>query len=131
MAKKAKSPKVGNVRWLTFNDIIDTSPAKLTESSSLHNKSGPVRFTAADKLVFLTIFRGAKNRIYNDERGYYSTESVRQIAEMTGLNRETVIISVKKWVAVCMLKIARQGTAPGSSTVYKVRHFNIQKAEKQ
>lgn len=123
--------KSDSVRGFTFNWIIDTSPEELTVMLSPSCSAGSIRFVAKDKAVLLTIFRSAKLRTYNDERGYYSTESVRQIAEMTGLNRETVIISVKKWVAVCMLKIARQGTAPGSSTVYKVRHFNIQKAEKQ
>lgn len=123
-------PKDGNIRWFTFNEIIDTSPAELVKKISANSDAGKIRFTPTDKLIFLTIFRGAKTRLYNGERGYYSTESVRQIAKSTGVKKDTVTASVKKWLAAGMLKVARKGTAPGIATVYKVKHFNVKQNTK-
>ena len=112
-------------RWHTFNMIMDVSPKKLTEKlPAMTGGEHPTKpLTGTDKIIFCAIFRSAKLRTFGGERGYFSRVSIRQITEMTGTSKETVILSIKKWVKIGMVKISRRGVFAGAPTIYKVNHF--------
>lgn len=118
MAKSKE--KKENIRWRTLNAIIDTSPKNISTLVS----GGTITFTPSDKLVFLTIFRGAKPRIFNNQRGYYTNTTTRKLAEITGLHSETVTRSIQKWIKARYLIVARRGMSRKTGTVYGIRHFS-------
>lgn len=108
-----------SIRWNTFNLIAQTPPDVISEKLT----GGKIPLRACDKDIYFLFFSYAYFKTIDGQRGYYTSITNEQIAEVTGHNIKTVRLALNRLIGSKLLALVKKGKYKKYASLYRVKHF--------